>query len=120
MFIYGILIINVNRGLDLTDESYYLLNYSNYQDVTSSVTFFGTIFRPIYELGGQSIALLRLIGIVILALVSAITGYITLQFATYKTEPHDYIWSAYLHKLAASDCRGCCTLLLCVASHAKL
>lgn len=60
--IFVLFLLGADRGLDLTDESYYLLNYLYLRDAVSSVTFFGAYFQVPFTLLGQNVAGIRLLG----------------------------------------------------------
>lgn len=62
----GLFVWMAPRGLDFTDESYYLLNYLHWRDFTATVTFFGAYFDAPFRLLGQQVAAIRIFGMVML------------------------------------------------------
>ena len=42
------------RGFDFTDESYYLLNYLYWRDLTATVSFFGAYFELPFRMLGKA------------------------------------------------------------------
>lgn len=62
----GIFAISANRGLELTDESYYLLSYLYWHKLSATVTFFGAYLEYPFRLLGESLALIRLYGLFLL------------------------------------------------------
>jgi hypothetical protein len=70
------LIINFNRGFDLTDESYYLLSAERPEDIRASVTQFGFYTGLLYKAVNGSIYGFRVLGFSILILLSLGFGYL--------------------------------------------
>lgn len=60
-----------SRGLDLTDEAYYVLSMQAPASYRMTSTLFGYALRPVYLLVGGSIAGLRIFGVVVLAALGA-------------------------------------------------
>jgi hypothetical protein len=65
MFILGCVLWYSRYGIDFTDESFYLVWISNPYLYTASVTQFGFIYHPLYELFDGNIAVLRQANILI-------------------------------------------------------
>lgn len=80
LFVYVALLLmnNAGKGLDLTDESYYILSALNPSDTTATLTQYGHYTNLLYTLVGQSITNFRLLGIVILLAISGVFA-VTLQ-----------------------------------------
>jgi len=69
-YILFLLTINVSRGFDITDESFYILWAQFPEVVIASVTSFGFYTGLIHFISGENLALFRLTGILILLLAS--------------------------------------------------
>jgi 4-amino-4-deoxy-L-arabinose transferase-like glycosyltransferase len=54
------------RGLDITDESFYLINYEHWSELVGVVSFFGAYLSPPYYLLGESIWAIRFFGLFML------------------------------------------------------
>ncbi|MFA6920220.1 MAG: hypothetical protein WC216_00110 [Gallionella sp.] len=54
------------RGFDITDESFYLLNYRHWSEFAGGVSFFGAYLAIPYYLLGESIRAIRFFGLVML------------------------------------------------------
>lgn len=65
-----LLSFNVSRGLDITDESFYILWAQYPYDIFATVHSFGFYTGILYRLCGENLAFFRLAGIFILVLVS--------------------------------------------------
>ncbi len=55
-----------SRGFDITDESFYLLNYRHWSEFAGGVSFFGAYLAIPYYLLGESIWAIRFFGLVML------------------------------------------------------
>ena len=64
--------LNTDRGLDLTDESFGILNAAQPQHVSHALYPFGWVTGLLYALAGQSIAIFRLLGVLVLLLAAAL------------------------------------------------
>lgn len=69
-----------NRGLDFTDESYYLLNFLYWQELDANVTFFGAFFDLPFQFVGGRIPLIRVFGFGLLIAASWYFGGRTLAY----------------------------------------
>lgn len=69
-----------DRGLDFTDESFYLLNFLYWQDLAATVTFFGALLDLPFRLSGGSLPLFRVFG---LGLLIAASWYLTHSATAY-------------------------------------
>ena len=65
------------RGLDLTDESFYLLTYAHPHDFSTAFSMFGVLGKPLYDLAGGSIAGTRILGAGLWAAVAAFAAWTT-------------------------------------------
>ena len=54
------------RGLDFTDESYYLLSYLHWREFVATATFFGAFFEWPFRWLGQDVAAIRVFGMALL------------------------------------------------------
>jgi len=61
-----LLVSNVGRGFDITDESFYILWSRNPGDVLASITQFGHYTGILYSLAGGNLAVFRLLGMLLL------------------------------------------------------
>jgi hypothetical protein len=59
------------RGFEFTDEAFYLLNYLHWRELTATATYFGFYFEGLFRLLGQSVAVMRVAGLVLLLCSSA-------------------------------------------------
>lgn len=66
LFLCCLLIFNISRGFDITDESFSLLWASQPEHVQASATQFGYYTKFLYILSGQNIAVFRSLGILVL------------------------------------------------------
>jgi hypothetical protein len=55
-----------NRGIDLTDESYYLLQYAYWNEYNHHLTFFAAYLDLVFRLFSGSVALIRIFGALLL------------------------------------------------------
>lgn len=62
----GIFVWMAPRGFDFTDESYYLLHYLHWRELTASVTFFGAYFEWPFRWLGYDVAAVRIFGMALL------------------------------------------------------
>jgi hypothetical protein len=67
----GLFIWMSRRGFEFTDESFYFLHYLYWRDLIGTVTFFGAYFEWPFRILGQSIAAMRVFGLVLLLASSA-------------------------------------------------
>lgn len=75
------------RGLDLTDESYYLLNFQHWRQLTSTVTFFGAYFDLPFHLLGGDVGAMRVFGMALLVAGAGYFSWRALKFGRHETEP---------------------------------
>lgn len=98
LYCFFLLVLNVSKGLDITDRSFYLLWANQPENVVSSATHFGYITKPIYDLAGQNISAFRLLGVIIL-LGSAsifIHSFGLYGFNTYFKKDTKYLFTSFL------------------------
>lgn len=69
------------RGFEFTDESYYLLNYLYWRDLTATVTFFGAYFEWPFRILGQSVSGIRIFSLVALVVASGFFVRDVLRFS---------------------------------------
>jgi hypothetical protein len=55
------------RGLDVTDESFYVLNFLHWRAMAFNMSFFGAYFELPFRLMGESIPAIRIFGFILLA-----------------------------------------------------
>lgn len=81
LLIYGSkLIINFGRSIDITDESFYILGTIYPEQVSISTTSFWYYTNILFELSGGSIHIFRILGAVLLFLISGYLGLTILSF----------------------------------------
>lgn len=73
-----LVLVSANRGFDRTDEAFYLLSIAHPEDVTVTFSMFGAALNPMFRLVDGQIAALRILGTVILWIVSAGAAWLTL------------------------------------------
>jgi len=71
------------RGFEFTDESFYLLNYLYWRDVTATVSFFGAYFELPFRLLGQNVSAIRVFSLVVLVVAS---GFFTREALRFSRE----------------------------------
>lgn len=86
LFLYTlyILISTVNKGFDITDQSYYILKAKYQSDMVSVLAHEGYITGVLYKLSGFDLGLFRLYGILILAAASIWFAYELYRYITDK------------------------------------
>lgn len=70
VYILGVLVFNADRGFDVTDESYYILNSIYPFDIFSVVTHENYYTGLLFYLSGYNLAIFRVFGIIVLLLSS--------------------------------------------------
>ncbi|WP_404384453.1 hypothetical protein LL946_02505 [Knoellia locipacati] len=75
----GVLVWTLPRGLDLTDEGYYLTEIAHPGDTSSTALLFGWAWHPLYAVTGGSVIGLRFVGF---ALVAALAVALSLAVVT--------------------------------------
>ena len=75
------------RGLDLTDESYYLLNFQHWRQLTATVTFFGAYFELPFHLLGGDVGAMRVFGMALLVAGAGYFSWRALKFGRHEVEP---------------------------------
>lgn len=81
-FLYGFFLLasNVGRGLDITDESYYLISSMFPEKITMSVSSFGIYTNLLLYLAGNNIALFQLYGIILLLISAGGFSWLLVQY----------------------------------------
>jgi hypothetical protein len=69
LFIIGVCIYLAARGIDLTDESFYILWVAAPNSYAYAGTLFGHLLSPLFGLVGEDIVLYRRVGLLVLALL---------------------------------------------------
>lgn len=77
----GLFVWTADRGIDFTDESYYLLNYLHWREFTTAVTFFGAYFDLPFRLLGQHVGAMRIFGMVLLMAAGGFFAWRVMAFA---------------------------------------
>lgn len=81
------LLWSLPRGLDLTDEGYYLSEIAHPGDSTATALLFGWVWHPVYAVLGGSVVGLRLVGFALVALLSVSLTLAVLGLAPSRTRP---------------------------------
>lgn len=86
ILLYTILLLalNVNKGFDITDESYYILLAKYQSEVFSVLRHDSYLTGFIYELFNYNLALFRLFGIITILLLSVLFSYELYKYITKK------------------------------------
>lgn len=81
------LLWSLPRGLDLTDEGYYLTEMAHPGDSTATALLFGYVWHPVYAVLGGSVLGLRLVGFGVVALLAVALTLAVLRLAPSHTRP---------------------------------
>lgn len=84
IYISGTLILNIDRGFDVTDESFYILNAMYPFDIFSTISHDMYYNHILFFLSGYNLSLFRLYGIVVLILVSIWFALELFEYICYK------------------------------------
>lgn len=76
----GVFVWMASHGLDFTDESYYLLSYLHWRELTATATFFGAYFEGPFRVLGQHVAWIRIFGMALLVFAGGFFTWRTLAF----------------------------------------
>ena len=79
-YVFILLVLNVNRGFDITDESFNLLWAMHPEQVSMGSTNFGFYTQFLFYLAGKSIAIFRLYGIIFLLTVTGVFSWLLYQY----------------------------------------
>ena len=80
LYVFFLLVLNVDRGFDITDESFYLLWAMHPEQVSMSSTNFGFYTQFLFYLAGKSVAIFRLYGIVLLLAATCGFSWLLYQY----------------------------------------
>ena len=83
----GFFICVAGRGLDFTDESYYLLSYLHWRDSTATATFFGAYFDLPFRLLGGDVGAMRVFGMLLLVAAGGFFAWRAFVFGRDAAEP---------------------------------
>ena len=92
VYILGMLIFNSNRGLDLTDESFYILNSIYPFDIFSVVTHENYYTGLLFYLSGYNLTIFRVFGIIVLLLSSI---WFSIELYKYIEEKYQLDYDIY-------------------------
>lgn len=100
----AMLIFNVQRGFDLTDESFYIIWANQTNNISGSLSHFGYLTTFLYHLVGESIPHFRFVGILILLLFALLFAYSLDKYWSSYAEDVDFLnrLSGYLLILSTS------------------
>lgn len=70
-----VLALNFDRSIDITDEGYYILWAHHPEDVLAEASQFGHYTGVLYSLAGGSLALFRLLGLLLLLIVTGLFAF---------------------------------------------
>lgn len=83
----GTLLWSLPRGLDLTDEGYYLTEIAHPGDTSATALLFGWVWHPVYAVLGGSVVGLRLVGFALVALLSFALTLAVVRLAPSRPQP---------------------------------
>ncbi len=83
-FCFLLLALNADKGLDITDRSYYLLWAMQPENVAGSNTHFGFITSFIFDLAGRDITTFRILGLLFITVPGIILGHALFVFLREK------------------------------------
>ena len=75
ILIWAFVFYCVPRGFDITDNGYYLLNSARFEDVSYEIRLFGIFTRLLYFAAGGSTGIMRILGAVLLLIMSLLSGW---------------------------------------------
>lgn len=90
----GLFVATAWRGLDLTDESYYLLSYQHWRGLIATVTFFGAYFDGPFRLLGADVGAMRVLGMALLVVAGGFFTRQALAFGRDAAEPVPWPYTA--------------------------
>lgn len=91
-------------GFDLTDESFYVLNFRWWKDFEFLVSYFGAYLSPLFTLAGENIYLMRIAGGVMLALSSIYFAYSLTRNLGLDNSPRTVPWTVLAAAISGSFC----------------
>ena len=103
IYILGVLVFNADRGFDVTDESYYILNSIYPFDIFSVVTHENYYTGLLFYLSGYNLAIFRVFGIIVLLLSSL---WFSIELYKYIEERYQLDYDIYNNYDYCSHC-GC-------------
>lgn len=77
---WTIILLASSRGFDLTDESFYLMNYAHPEDVAVTFSTFSVVGKLLYDLCGGNVAALRSLGALIWLGIASGVAWVTFRF----------------------------------------
>lgn len=109
------LIRNSSLGYDFTDEGYYLNSISRPSDFTPSISRFGYVYHPLYQMLDGSISALRRANILVTFFLATVAFQCVLRRLAVETDGFPFWRSA--HGIGLSIVAACsATLILLLAS----
>jgi hypothetical protein len=98
--LYGLM---ANRGLDVSDESYYLVSYLHWREFHANVSFFGAFFEWPFRWLGHSVAAMRVLTMLMLMGSSCLLARSALAHAgRLRGLPADNAWPLVLCTMAGA------------------
>lgn len=98
----GLFVWMAPRGVDFTDESYYLLSYLHWREFTATVTFFGVYFDAPFRLFGQHVAAIRIFGMAMLLSAGGFFAWRAMAFAGDRDDSGPRQWPFVAGGMVAS------------------
>jgi hypothetical protein len=99
----AVFVAMAGRGIDLTDESYYLLNFLHWRELIATPTFFGLYFEGPFRLLGQDVGAIRVFGLLLLMAAGALLTWRALVFSAGRPlEASAAAWALLCCGMAAS------------------
>lgn len=84
LYVISILVFNTDKGFDITDESYYILQALYPNDVYSIITHEGYYTGLLFWLSGYNLSYFRLLGILILIGISIYLSLVIIKYISIK------------------------------------
>lgn len=78
--IWGLLFYLVPRGFEMTDNAFYLMAVRNYDDFRAFPGMFNVFTKSLYNMGGESVINLRLLGAFVYLVVSILSSIIAIKY----------------------------------------
>jgi hypothetical protein len=79
VLIWGALFFGGMRGFDLSDNGFYLLSISQYENITIDSRWFAGLLAYPYKLFGESVVALRLFGMLVTLIVTGTLAFISIS-----------------------------------------
>jgi len=96
-----ILLMGSERGLDFTDEGFALMSYRHPGDVDALVSAYHLVLRPIYTLGAENLAFIRIFGMIVVVASAGLASFVTWRFLSmhkcFHNHSNNFAGSRFYH-----------------------